>query len=297
MSELTSVPGIGPGVADSLTEQGVETIEDLAEADPDEISVPTGNASTLISRANQRTISSKSMADLLTEYEDQQYCPTGVDNLDRVLDGGWEAETIAVIYGKSGKGKTQVAFSSMTEAASEGSVVYIQTELQSKSIADRISNLADDPSDLEHITFYEAYDIEDQFNTYQKAVEEHDEIGLIVIDSFTAQFRMTDQFSGRQNLGDRSEAMGKHLRKLGKIARKEKVPILMTGQVYPQPEAYGRSDKLWGGEKMKHFVSYFVRMSSGQGELVSAELENHPGKAEDEISINITDKGLEGMQG
>lgn len=297
MSELTDVPGIGPGVADSLHDQGIDTVEDLADAEPDAISVPTGNASTLISRANQRTISSKSMADLLTEYDDQQYRSTGVDTLDDVLGGGWEVGTIGMIYGKSGKGKTQVAFSSMTTAAAEGPVVYLQTEMQSKSIAERLANLATDTSHLENITLYEAYSLEDQFNTYEKAIEEHDDLELIVIDSFTAQFRMTDEFDDRSNLSARSSEIGRHLRKLGEIARQNDVAVLLTGQVYPQPEAYGRSDKLWGGEKLKHFISYFVRMSTGQGELVTAELENHPGRAEEEVSINITDESLEGVRG
>jgi DNA repair protein RAD51/DNA repair protein RadA len=297
MSELGDVNGIGDSVETRLRQQGIATIEELAEADPDEISVPTGNAATLVSRANQKTITSKSASDLLSEFGDTTYTSTGVDLLDGAMGGGWEDETVGMAYGKSGKGKTQLALSTITEAASEGTVVYVQTEMQSKSVAQRLADLAEDPSVLDNITFYEAYSVSDQFNTYGKIEEEVDDLELLVIDSFTAQFRMTDDFGGRESLSARSDEIGKHLRKVGYMARSYSCPVILTGQVYPQPEQYGKGDKLWGGEKLRHFVSYFVRMSSGQGELVKATLENHPGRSEEEVLINITGDGLDGVDG
>lgn len=295
MSDLTEITGIAGSTAKSLREQGVNSIEELAEADPEEVDVPTGNASTLIQRAKQRAIISKSAADLLDEFGDTQYLSTGVDDLDEVMGGGWEDETIGVVYGQSGRGKSQLAFSSMVTAASEGTVVYIQTEMQSKSIAQRLADLADDVEVLDNITFYEAYSVADQYNTYEKAVEEHEDISLLVVDSFTAQFRMTDEYSERSDLSARSTELGRHLRRLGEIARRFEMPVVMTGQVYPSPSQYDNGDNLWGGEKMRHFVSYFVRMSSGQGELVKASLENHPGRSEDEVQINITGDSLDGV--
>jgi RecA/RadA recombinase len=297
MPDTSEITGVGESVADRLRQQGIETVEELADADADDISVPTGNIETLIQRARQETISSKSANDLLSEYENTTYLSTGVEMLDDVLDGGWESGMIAMVYGKSGRGKSQVAFSTLTEASSEGSVAYIQTEMQSKSIAQRIQNLSSEGSDLDNISIYEAYSVEDQFSTYDSVREDHDNLEAIVIDSFTAQFRMTDEYDDRSTLSARSSAIGRHLRKLGKIARTYDIPILLTGQVYPSPEAYGKGDNLWGGEKLKHFVSYFLRMSSGQGELVEASLENHPGKSEESVLLNISNNGIEGVQG
>lgn len=301
-SELTSIRGIAGGTAKQLKEQDVETIDDLADADPENLDLSTGNAETLVQRANRQTITSKTAADLLDEYGETKWASTGVDELDEILGGGWEAETIGVTYGKSGKGKSQLLFSTLIESAAEGSVAYLQTELQSKSIAERLMNMAEARYDateltevMDNIKFYEAYDHEDQFDTYQKIREDHDELELLVIDSFTAQFRMTNDFGDRSTLSARSDEIGRHLKYLGKTAREMSIPIVMSGQVYPEPEAYGKGDKLWGGEKMKHFVSYFVRMSTGKGELVEAELENHPGKTEEDLLINIGDEGLEGI--
>lgn len=297
MSLDDEINGIGPASADRLRQQGIETVEELAAADPENVSVPTGNMEELISRANQQTITSQSASDLLDEYQhDTDYVSTGVDILDDLLGGGWEDETIAMVYGQSGRGKSQLAFSSIVEAATEGSVAYIETEMQSKSVAQRLADIAEDPEVLDNITFYSAYSLSEQYDTYQTVVDDHDDLVALYVDSFTAQFRMTDDFDGRENLGARSNAIGKHLRQLGKLSRSHGFPIVMTGQVYPQPEAYGKSDQLWGGEKLRHFISYFVRMSNGKGELFEATLENHPGRSEGGVLVNITEEGVDGVQ-
>lgn len=295
MSDIQDIDGIGDGVAKRLRQQGIETVEELADADPEEIRVPTGNAGLLVDRANRESISSTSASDLLDQFEDVSFVGTGIDALDDLIGGGWEAATLALIYGKSGTGKTQLAFNTMAHAAAEGTVAYIQTENQSKSIAERIASLAEDPSVLNNIEIYEAYSIEKQRQTYEDIKEEFDDLQLLVVDSLTAQFRVDDSLQGRQNLGDRSTALGNHLNVLAEIARREDVPIVCTGQVYPTPDAYGGNEP-WGGEKMKHFVSHFIYTSNGQGELNDVALENHPGIAEDEISINITGEAIEAIE-
>ena len=292
---LQDIHGVGDATAKHLREDGIETIADLAKADPSDLSLTDNTAQTLVNRAQQEAIVSKTAADLHAEFKQADYASTGIDAVDDILGGGWEAETIGIIYGKSGEGKTQLAFSTIAEVAANGDVVYLQTEMQSKSIAERLATFADDPAVLENITIYEAYSISEQYNTYEKITDEHENMDLLVIDSLTAQFRMTDRFDGRQNLSDRSSVLGKHLKRLGEIARVYEIPIVLTGQVYPKPEQYGKGDVLWGGEKLRHFISYFIRMSSAQGELQEVTLENHPGKAEEGTEITITDSGISGM--
>jgi RecA/RadA recombinase len=295
MSEIKDIDGIGDGVAKKLRQQGIETVEELADADPDEISVPTGNADLLVDRANRAAIDSTSASDLLDQYAETSFVTTGISELDDLLGGGWEAATLALIYGKSGTGKTQLAFNTMAHAASEGTVVYIQTENQSKSIAERIASLAEGPEVLENIEIYEEYSIDKQRQAYEDIKEEFDDIQLLVVDSLTAQFRVDDSLQGRQNLGDRATALGSHLNVLAEIARREDIPIVCTGQVYPTPDRFG-GDKAWGGEKMKHFVSHFVYTSHGQGDLMDVALENHPGIPEDKLSVNITEETIEAIE-
>lgn len=295
MPDLTEIRGVASKTASTLNDSGIETVEELADAEPPDIDgMSEKKANKIIRRASQKTITSKTASDLLEEYNDQEYASTGVDTLDEVLDGGWEPETIGMIYGKSGTGKTQVVFSSMSAASSEGPVIYLMTEIQSKSIAERLRNLASKVDDLSNIYIYEAHDVDEQYDAYQAIGEDFDEIDLFVVDSFQAQFRMNEAFEGRENLGERSKAMGKHLREIGRMSRVFQCPVILTGQVYESPEMFSGPEDLYGGQKMEHFVSYFVRMSHGDGNLRKAALENHAGIQEDEVQIRIENEELVG---
>lgn len=293
MPDLTDITGVGAATASTLGDHDIRGVEDLAEADPSTIDgVAEAKMEKIVRRAQQELITSKTASDLLAEYESQEYVSTGVDAVDRILDGGWEPETIALAYGQSGTGKTQLVFSTMGSAASEGTVVYLMTELQSKSIADRLRSLSDSVDDLDNIHIYQANDVDEQAEAYEAIAEEYDSIDLLVVDSFTAQFRMAERFDGRENLGDRSAEMGKHLRRLGSMARVYQCPVVMTGQVYSNPDAWGKGDVPYGGNKMEHFISYFVRMTDEGGSLWGASLENHPGVPEDEVTLRIEEDGL-----
>lgn len=296
MPDLADLTGVGPATEGKLASEGIETVEELAEADPSSMEeVSQAKATKLVRRASQQLIQSQTAAEMLEEFEDQEYRSTGIDELDEVLGGGWEPETIGMIYGQSGTAKTQVLFSTMGAVASEGPVVYLMTETQSKSIADRIRSLASEVDSLENIHIYEAYDVDDQYESYLKIGEEHDEIALLVVDSFTAQFRMNERFDGRENLGDRSAEMGRHLREIGEMARVYRCPVVMTGQVYESPDAWGDSDRIYGGQKMEHFVSYFVQMSNAEGTLREASLENHPGIEESSVKLSVGEESIEGV--
>lgn len=295
-SNLTEITGIGTKTAKSLSNSGVDSIEELADADPDELdAVSSTKAQKIIRRARQQTITSTTATDLLDDYENQEYVSTGIDALDEALDGGWEAETVGLVYGKSDTGKTQVIFRSLGSAASEGPVVYVMTEIQSKSIANRMRSLANSVNDLDNIHIFEAHGVDEQYEIYELADQQFDDIQLFVVDSFTAQFRIDEQFQGRNNLGERSQVMGRHLRRLGEIGRVHECPIVLTGQTYPTPEAFGRGDNPWGGEKFKHFVSYYLRMSEAEGILKRATVENHPSIPETDVSLNIEGDGITGV--
>ena len=285
---LTDITGVGSATASQLKDLGIDDIDDLVRAEPSDLGdIGEAKGRKIIRRAKQKTITSKTASELLDEYADQEYVSTGVDGLDDLLGGGWEPETVGMIYGKSGTGKTQVMFSSMGAASAEGTVVYLMTEVQSKSIADRLSNLAGAVDDLSNIHIYEAHDIDEQYEAYEAIGEDFDEIDLFVVDSFQAQFRMSERFEGRENYGERSKEMGRHLRKIAEMGRVFQMPVVLTGQVYESPEMFAGPEDLYGGQKMEHFVSYFVRMRHGDGNLRKAALENHAGIEEEEIQIRI----------
>lgn len=289
--ELEEIQGIGGSTASRLQDQGIDTVQDLADADSNEVSVPTGNADTLIQRARMHTIDRTDASELSASYEEKEYLSTGIDGLDDILDGGLEPGTVGTIYGQSGTGKSQVCFKALAHNAAEGPVVYIDTEGQSDSIAERFQDMVDDPSHLANIIIFRPLDdADDLYQCYERAVAENPV--LIVVDSFNGPFRMDGDLQGRENYGVRGEQMRKHIRRVRKIVRRHDIPVLFTGQVYEGVDMFDKADYMYGSNQLEHVVSYFIRMSEGQGELKKAQLENHPGRPEGEVQMHIAQEDI-----
>lgn len=196
-------------------------------------------------------------------------------------------------YGVSRRGQTQLANQALVRAVEQTGLpaVYVETE-PGNYRPKRLAAMSSDEVQAE-VYKIEAYGLTEQFDAYGAIADAFDDVAIVVIDSFTGQFRLSDRFDGRQDLSERSAVMGAHLNATSKLARELSCPVLMTAQVYASPEAYGKSDNIYGGMLMQHTVGYFVRMSSGQGSLVKVTVENHPGQPDDSILVNITENGVE----
>lgn len=293
MSDLNDIKGVGQSTASSLKQSGIESVEGLAEAEPSDIDhISDGKAESIIQRASEQVISSTTAKEMLETHKDQEPVSTGSPALDDILGGGWEPETICLTYGMSGSGKTQIAFNTMSNAASDGkNVVYLMTEIQSRSISERLESLAESTDALDNIYIYQVDDVDEQYDAYGAIEEDLDDVDLIVIDSLTAQFRTEERFEGRASLGERSAVMGQHLRRIGELSRFFTAPVLATGQVYESPDRFEPEPKPWGGEKMMHFISYFLYMAR-KGEVFEASLRNHAGIPESTVSLRINESSI-----
>ena len=62
-------------------------------------------------------------------FMDMRRISTGVLVLDKMLDGGYERDTVTTVYGPSGSGKTNVCMVAAISVAMKGKkVIYIDTE-------------------------------------------------------------------------------------------------------------------------------------------------------------------------
>lgn len=300
MSELEEkVKGVGSSTAKSLREAGITEVDELAQASPEDIDgVSEKKARKIIDRAGRQTIRIKSGDEVREEYEEKGTVSTGIEELDKVMDGGWEEGLLAALYGPSGTAKTQLIFSALAEAVKgDGKAVYVETE-RGNYRPERIQSLANEESDQEQVDCVEAFrSLEDQYNAYFAIKEFYDseEVNLIAVDSLTSQFRGAEELAGRKNLGDRTDEIRKHLNAIGELLDYFDCPVLATGQIYEVPDMYSSGPEMWGGAMLEHEVAYFVQMEDHEGELVQATLENHPGKAEGTIYLNIHESGIEGM--
>ena len=148
--------------------------------------------------------------------------------LDKLLNGGIEKNVITNIYGPAGCGKTNVALCSVINHSSDKKVIYIDTE--GSFSLERFEQLGGDKSILKNIIFIEPMSWEEQNENIQNLEKIiSNDIVLIVIDSLVTFYRLElDQ----KNFKEINKQLSTQYFILSKIARKSKIPVLVTNQVY-----------------------------------------------------------------
>lgn len=219
----------------------------------------------------------------------------GCDPLDELLGGGLETGTVTQLYGPPAAGKTNLALSAAVQAASEGSkAVYIDTEGLS---LDRFEQLlgAETNDDIDalasRIIIESVHDFEEQREAVQDASQFVAEASLIVLDSATGFYRL--ERNAESGAGETLRAVAQQVTHLLSLARKESLAVVLTNQVYSDPES--DRTKALGGHTLDHWTGTIVRLDRFRGGNRRATLEKHRSKAAGQTAtFSITDHGLEG---
>lgn len=296
MSDLQEIEGIGNSVEANLRENvGIESINELASCDLEELQeADVRGAEKIWRRAKKRGVVVKPGDDVAEEQADKDHIPTGIDGFDNALGGGLEPGFLIGVSGEHKAGKTQFTFQALAAAAEATGdpAVYIETE-PNRFQADRIMDICGGSDAYSNIYKVEAYSLEQQMIAYDAVVDNFDSISLFVVDSFVANFRLSDKFEGRGDLKERSNLIARHLRRIQDIAVDMDAPALITLQVYGNPNQYDSSVPIWGGALMHHTITFLIHMSQAKGELREAQIRGHPGNGDEEIVVKITDDGVE----
>jgi len=223
--KLTDIDGLGNKNASRLKSFGIESIGDLAECDPEEVvnevdGISESRLHGWRTAAARDAVVIKSGQQVADEYENLTKVSTGIDKLDNILGGGWDAGFMVAIGGETGSGKTQISFQALAEAVNqcEGEGIYIETE-RGRYRGKRIREMYDKETQEQNAKI-PAYSLDQQELAYETILEEYtpSDLAFVVVDSFTSRFRMSDDFTGRQDLPDRHTVMSRHLDKLDKLA-------------------------------------------------------------------------------
>lgn len=156
---------------------------------------------------------------------------TGVEVLDNVLRGGYEADIITTIYGPAGSGKTNLCIMSMMEAIKKNKkVIYIDTE--GGFSVERLMQVSSDYRRiLDSTLFLKPTSFEEQKKVFDRLKGlVSDKIGLIVVDSISMLYRL--ELGRTEEVYHTNRELGLHLSILTEIARKKNIPVLLTTQVY-----------------------------------------------------------------
>jgi RecA/RadA recombinase len=305
MTEVSEIDGVGNTTEKQLNELGIETINQLANAELTELQeAGIRNAEKIHNRAIQQGAVIKSGVEVEEEQDNKTYVSTGMQALDRILDGGLEGGFLIGISGESKAGKTQLALQCLCAAADyHSNAVYIETEPNRFQI-DRVKSMTQKEESYKRIHKIDGHDADSpvdnitiQYNAYEAVREGFDDVSLIVVDSFIANFRLSGKFESRSDLPERNTIIGEHLQALQSLSNEFDCPILMTLQVQGNPERYGGDFSIWGPVLMDHTITHLIHMKHAKGELKEALLKGHPGLPDDSVTIKIPENApLEAME-
>jgi len=291
VEELGDIKGIGTVALEKLEEGGITSLEDVANSSIEEltsIGMSNNKASKIIHEAQKSTVQIQTGLEVEEEFDNKNKISSGIESLDEYTEGGYGEGEVIAIYGSDGSGKTQLCFKSAVNAIEEGNgpVVWVETERE-RFRPNRIKGLSSDEDVLEDMYRIRAYDLDTQYNAYQKVIDSLDDVGLIIVDSLTARFRLSQDFDGRSNLTARSSELGKHIDKIENMVDYFNCPCLLTGQVHQTPTQYDSGDKLWGGSLLKHTVLFKAYLKNSSGDTHEVTVEQHPATGDNSFHISI----------
>jgi len=306
--ELVDLPGIGPATAEKLKTEGYESLEKIATASPHELAeigdISVENAKKAIEAAKKSTEAGYETADAVLERRKEiGRITTGSEELNELLGGGVETQSVTEFFGRFGSGKSQVAFQLAVnvqlpkdKGGLEGKALFIDSEATFRP--ERIIQLAkgaglDPDTVLKNLFVARALNSDHQMLLIEKADElvKKENIRLIVVDSLTSQFRA--DYVGRGALSERQQKLNRHIHALQRLADNNNLAVFITNQVMDNPAIlFGDPTTPIGGHILGHFSTYRVYVRKGKEEKRIARLIDSPNLPEGECVFKVTSEGI-----
>ncbi|MFT4867770.1 MAG: DNA repair protein RadA [Candidatus Nanohaloarchaea archaeon] len=306
--DLVDLKGVGEKTADKLKEAGYDDLMSIATMSSGDL----GEVADLGEKKSQKIITAaRQELDLGFETGKDKYetrkdmgrITTGCDDLDEILGGGVETQNITEFYGEYGSAKTQISHQlSVNVQLEEGEgglgkgVVYIDTE--DTFIPTRIEQMAeakglDVEETLDNIHVARAYNSDHQMLLADEAQDicQKEDIGLIIVDSLTAQFRA--DYVGRGELAPRQQKLNRHMNTLLRLANSHNAAVVVTNQVMSNPDQmFGDPTKAIGGHIVAHNSAVRVYLRKGKKDKRVARLVDSPYMPEAEAIFKVADEGI-----
>jgi len=336
--DLESLPGVGPATADKLTDAGFDSFQSIAVASPGELSnsadVGDSTASDVINAARDAADVGgfETGATVLERRERIGKLSWQIDEVDELLGGGIETQSITEVYGEFGSGKSQVTHQmsvnvqlSKENGGLNGGAIFIDTEdtFRPERIDDMIRGLDDeiiaeelerreiegDPGDeeameqllesfLDNIHVAKAFNANHQMLLAEKALElakEHEEGDWPVrlLCVDSLTAHFRAEYVGRGELAERQQKLNKHLHELDKVGNLHNVAVLVTNQVASNPDSYfGDPTQPIGGNILGHKSTFRMYLRKSKGDKRIVRLVDAPNLADGEAVMRVQDGGL-----
>jgi len=201
---------------------------------------------------------------------------TGIVPIDKLLDGGIEDDIITAIYGPSASGKTNIAIITAINVILSGKkAIYVDTE--GGLSFERIKQISKDKFEevLKNMYLFQPVNFQEQkrdiYNIYKYVKERKEEVGIIIIDSISMLYRLE---RGDQEVREVNMELAKQLQILAEIARRYKIPVLVTNQVYSLFEERDKVEVV-GGDLIKYWSKCLVELRILENGVRMAILRKH----------------------
>ena len=232
---------------------------------------------------------------------------TGSFDLNKWLYGGYENEIITMIAGPPASGKTNFAILSACSMAKKGEkVIFIDTE--GGFSVERVKQIIgqDYEKVLENILLLKPTDFFEQRKIFNKLAEQvkKQQISLIVVDGMAMHYRLelgnvkNKESASSEDIKKINRALAWQMKTLSEISRKQKIPILITNQVYQEflsDEERKKGIKpgvnLVGGDLMKYWSKAIIELKNENGRR-KAILLKHRSLPQKELSFEIRNSGI-----
>lgn len=221
-----------------------------------------------------------------------------VDEIDEMVDDGFETQSLYEIYGEEGSGKTQLSLTLAMEVMGQGhGIIIIDCEGAMKT--KRMKSIAE-ARDIEYdktkIGFHRYLDEALLFEGIQNMIPEiiDREVKLIVIDGLVGVMRMA--YRGRGELADRQIELKEILKYLRNMAALFNLCVIITNQVTANPDPFGARLKPIGGYVLGHNVKYIIGINKGMKNNRIAKLVKSPCRASGEYPFYLNEEGVSGYE-
>ena len=173
-----------------------------------------------------------------------QKISSGINFLDKMLQGGYDDNIITTIYGPSGSGKTNFCLIAAVKIIEKGKkVIFIDTE--GGICVERIKQLSGDhESVLKNVIFFNPVNF----------VEQNE-----IFDSISMLYRLA--LGKSEGIYDVNASLGRQIAYLVEISRRKKIPVLITNQVYSDFDNRDQV-KMVGGDLLKYGSKCLIELKT-----------------------------------
>ncbi len=223
-----------------------------------------------------------------------QRISSGNKDFDEFLGGGYETDIVTMIYGGPGTGKTNITLMCAAEVSKTKKVIFIDTE--GSFSVERFKQLSSNfEKCINNIFILCPTHFEEQKGAFAKLKEltNKEDIGIIIVDSIAMLYRL--QIGQTKNIQGTNRELGLQISYLSEIARKKKIPVLITNQIYKDFQDKSKINVV-GGDILKYWGKCLIHVKKQDDKRV-AVLKKHRSQAENKkLYFKIVNQGIEKIE-